>query len=53
MQASNNVLGSPDSVSLVDEMHILALIYVFGISFTAINAVMICLAYTAGWSRSQ
>ena len=36
MQVSNSVLGSPEEVSLVDKIHIIALIYVFAAALMAI-----------------
>lgn len=45
MQVSNNVLGSPETVSLVDEIHIVALFYVFG---AALMAIVSRMGYDAG-----
>lgn len=36
MQVGNSVLGSPEAVSLVDEIHIVALAYVFAAAVIAV-----------------
>jgi hypothetical protein len=48
MQVSNTALGSPEAVSLVDQIHILALAYVF---VAAVMAVASRKGYESGYKE--